>query len=227
MNVVVGDVVMVKLDSIKPNTWNPNRMTQFQKDALEHGLKSDGWLKSQSLLVWGTDDKGKLHNVIIDGEHRWVAARNMGFVDGPAVVLNGLPRAKAKALTIKMNSKRGAFEGEQLGALLKELEHELVMTDMPLEFGIESEDLFKFLAMEPEHVQDDEFVKSAKAIDAGLLVSASPKGRGHISMLQLFYTKEEVARVHAWVKQLKDKYKTDNTSSTIFEVLRDAAKNTA
>lgn len=83
---VVGEVVMRPLSDVQKNSWNPNRMTDFMKESLKQGLLSDGWLKSQSLLIWGTDDKGERRDVIIDGEHRWSAASELGFQIGRAHV---------------------------------------------------------------------------------------------------------------------------------------------
>ncbi len=80
---LVGDKVLIKpLDLVKPNAWNPNRMTPFQRESLKVGLLSDGWLISQSLLIWGTDDKGVEKNIIIDGEQRWTVATANGFTKG-------------------------------------------------------------------------------------------------------------------------------------------------
>lgn len=90
---IVGEVVRRALNTVKPNPWNPNVMTVFEKESLKNGLLVDGWMSSQALLIWGTDEKGKVHNLIIDGEHRWTAATDLKFSEGPMVVLNRLPAA--------------------------------------------------------------------------------------------------------------------------------------
>ena len=94
---VRGDVVSRKLDSVKPNPWNPNTMSDEMKESLLYGLKRDGWLASQALLIWGTDEKGERQDLIIDGEHRWLAATGEGLQKGPMVFLDGLSAAEAKA----------------------------------------------------------------------------------------------------------------------------------
>src|SRR5271165_5435369 len=99
---VVGEAKMLPLERFKPNGWNPNRMTPIMKKAFVHGLRTDGWLASQALLVLGKDDQGTQHDVIIDGEHRWSAALELGLLEGPVVVLDGLSIVQAKKLTIAM-----------------------------------------------------------------------------------------------------------------------------
>ena len=44
---IVGEVELVALDKVRPNGWNPNRMTPFMKESLRTGLETDGWLSSQ------------------------------------------------------------------------------------------------------------------------------------------------------------------------------------
>ena len=141
---VRGEVVLRPLAQVKPNKWNPNRMTTHQMDSLVHGLRTDGWLASQSLLVWGTDDKGVAQNVIIDGEHRYRAAGIVGIVSGPMVFLDGLSEAQAKALTIKMNQKRGDFDDAALESLVRELVGDLTTLDgVDLELGFDPTELAK------------------------------------------------------------------------------------
>ena len=133
---VRGEVVTGDLQSVKPNPWNPNVMTDAMKASLLYGLKNDGWLASQSLLVWGTNDAGKRMDIIIDGEHRWRAATEDGMLEGPMVFMDGLTEPEAKALTIKMNQKRGTWDPELLATVIKELELDLETEDLVLDLGL-------------------------------------------------------------------------------------------
>ncbi len=111
----------VPLDTVKPNDWNPNRMTGLKYDSLVHNLREGGWVDSEPLLVWRTNNRGKVMNVIIDGEHRWKAAREAGITKGPMVFLDGLTRDRAIALTISLDNNRGAPNPERLGAAIREV----------------------------------------------------------------------------------------------------------
>ncbi len=135
---VRGEVVSGILQEVKPNPWNPNTMTDAMKESLVYGLKNDGWLASQSLLIWGTDDIGDRQDIIIDGEHRWRAATEDGMLEGPMVFMDGLSKLEAKALTIKMNQKRGDWDPELLAAVVKELELDLDSEDLVLDLGLSS-----------------------------------------------------------------------------------------
>jgi hypothetical protein len=113
-------------------------------DALTHGLRTDGWLVSQSLLIWGKDDKGVEQNLIIDGEHRYSGALKVGITTGPMVLLDGLTEIQAKALTIKMNQKRGDFDDAALELLIRELVADAGSIDgMDLDLGFDERDLIK------------------------------------------------------------------------------------
>lgn len=119
---VTGEVVLASLERVKPNSWNPNRMTEFQLESTRDGLSRQGWLAAYALLVWGTDEKGKRRDVIIDGEHRWRLARELGFVEGPMVFLDGITEQRAKEMTVELDNKRGKFDEPSLRTLLASLE---------------------------------------------------------------------------------------------------------
>lgn len=121
-----GTSTLRPLNSVKPNGWNPNRVPEHIMRSIEHGFRTDGWLVSQALLVWGTDETGARRDVIIDGEHRWTAAQAVGLAEGPMVVLDGIREAEAKALTVKLNQKRGAWDTLELGKLLAEIDFDAI-----------------------------------------------------------------------------------------------------
>lgn len=118
---VTGEVVSSKLSEVKPNSWNPNKMTERVYESVVQGFKEDGWLASQALLIWRTDENGNPQNVIIDGEHRWKVAQELGIQEGPMVFLDNLPLHKAKALTIKLDNKRGSFDTAALQLIVTDI----------------------------------------------------------------------------------------------------------
>lgn len=141
---VVGNVEMENLDVVTPNGWNPNAMTPETYASLKYGLEHDGWLANQALLVWGVDDDGAERNIIIDGEHRYRVAKELGFTSGPMVFLSGLSEAKAKALTVGMNHKRGTSDQALLAELLQSIQYEV--PDLPENLGLATDDVMKLLA---------------------------------------------------------------------------------
>lgn len=154
---IVGDkVAIIKLGTVEPNGWNPNKMTAFEYQSLKQGLADDGWLLSDSMLVWGKDDKGKPQNLIINGEHRHRAAVELGMKEGPAVILNGLTAAQAKALTIKLDSKRGSFDNAALAELVREIGVGIDPALLGLSLGFDDETLKELLEARPS-IPPDEF----------------------------------------------------------------------
>lgn len=145
-----GKVEILPLDLVRPNAWNPNRVPEHVMESIRHGFRVDGWLVSQALLVWATDEIETPQNMIIDGEHRWRCARDVGLREGPMVRLYGLSLREAKALTIKLNQKRGDWSENDLARVLAELatEGEILSVD----YGFAPDEIDALLALGAEGV---------------------------------------------------------------------------
>lgn len=209
---VVGKVVLRKLADVRPNSWNPNRMTPTEKAALKHGLRTDGWLISQSLLVWGTDERGKRHDVIIDGEHRWTAAGELGFAEGPMVFLDGLSEARAKALTIKMYTRRGEHAAEPLSELVHELVGTLDVPDLGLELGFGAEQLADILGTNaPASSASPSTPPPAPARSSG----------SRVKQVQLMFNLEQHEQWQAAIGLLSERFGTPNVTDTALAAVRE------
>ena len=195
---IIGNCQNERLDQFRPNPWNPNRMTEFERESLEAGLKSDGWIASQALLVWSTDAAGERRDLIIDGEHRWRAATGLGLIEGPIVRLEGLSENDAKKLTIKLNSKRGTFKRESLEALVREIQFALGSEDLGLDLGIERESLMQMLAVAPLEIQADES-SIAAAAPVFALGEDHQSTRPAVVNVQLFFDVPEHAEFRALI----------------------------
>ena len=218
---VVGEVVMRDLSLVRPNTWNPNEMTPFERQSLRHGLDTDGWLKSQSLLIWGSDEKGRPQNIIIDGEQRWTVATESGFKKGPMVFLEKMTKAQARALTVKMDQKRGHFNRDKLGLVLREIQYEFA-DDFALNIGIPQEELMPMLA-EPEIVLPGDDLSPNDNL--ALPGTGSGLASSSVRAVQLVFNPETLAEFNAGVRKLAAKYKTTSVSDTVLETIRDAARS--
>lgn len=65
---------MVNVDDIKVDGKNPNSMTKYQFEALKRKIQSEGF--TSPIIV-------NLDLMIADGEHRWRAAKDLGFTQVP------------------------------------------------------------------------------------------------------------------------------------------------
>jgi len=75
------NVTMLPIDVIRPNTLNPNQMSSDQVAALQREVERLGGL-AKPIVVCAVDDGYE----IIDGEHSWRAAREVGFEEVPCEI---------------------------------------------------------------------------------------------------------------------------------------------
>jgi len=203
--VVLGTVFTSRLDTVKPNTWNPNRLTPFEKKSLHHGFEHDGWLPSHALTIWRTDEKGKKKMLIVDGEHRWTVARGLGMEDGPMVFLDGITEAEAKAWTVKLDAKRGRFDDVKMAPLMKEIVVDMDPLLRSLDLGIEEDRLARYL-------DDREDV-----------VGELPSGqKANVKQVKLSFTAERYEAFQKLVREMAGRLKTKTTTDTVLEVARRA-----
>jgi hypothetical protein len=106
---------LVPVDRIRPNSFNPNKMDDFMFGRTVASIDKLGW--ATPIVVRDMGD----YFEVIDGEHRWRAARELGMTEVPIWNLGEIPDAKAKQLTIVLNETRGTADREKLGELLRDL----------------------------------------------------------------------------------------------------------
>lgn len=102
----------VPIDSIKPNEYNPNRESEFEFDLLLRSMKEDGF--TQPVLV-------QKDNRIVDGEHRWMAAKQLGYKEIPVVFVD-MSSEQMRISTLRHNRARGTEDVELTTAVLRDLE---------------------------------------------------------------------------------------------------------
>jgi ParB/RepB/Spo0J family partition protein len=112
------DVRRVDIGKLVANPWNPNRMAPDTIAAAEASIKSYGFVDPVTVRL---HPRKKGYWQILDGEHRWIAAKNAGWRAVSVNVLTGLTEAQAKRLTVVMNETRWEAEKIELGKLLAEL----------------------------------------------------------------------------------------------------------
>ena len=94
-------ILEVQLSQIKEADTNPNFMAPEKFERLKNGIEQNGFL--QPILVSPNKDGTY---TIVDGHHRFKAARDLGMPEIPCV-LRTLGKDKKKVEAIAMNNLRG------------------------------------------------------------------------------------------------------------------------
>lgn len=113
------NVIVVPIDQIDPNPWNPNVQSAFTFEKEKESIETYGFIDP----VTGRQ-KGDGRYEIIDGEHRWKAAKEVGLTELPFNVIV-IDDARAKKLTIVLNELKGKPDTEILAALLGDIKLEM------------------------------------------------------------------------------------------------------
>lgn len=111
-----GDIVWVEPNHLQANSWNPNRMNAPMYAKELQSIKDHGFVDPVTAY-----DDGDYKYIIIDGEHRWRAAMDLGLKEIPVFLVDIDNENDAKKLTILLNELRGQALPEKMGDLLKDL----------------------------------------------------------------------------------------------------------
>jgi ParB family transcriptional regulator, chromosome partitioning protein len=109
-------MVEVDIDSLEPNPWNTNFVSPEHEGKLEESIKRFGVFKP--VIVRELED-GRLQ--ILGGEHRWAAAKRLGFPRVPIVNLGAVDEIRAKEIGLADNGRYGQDDPLGLAALLRDL----------------------------------------------------------------------------------------------------------
>lgn len=105
----------IDVDLLRPNPWNPNRMSGRMLNAARQSIETYGFVLP--CLVRPHPEGWE----IIDGEHRWKVATMVGRGTVPCVIAD-VDDETAKKLTILLGEVEGEPDPRKLGLLLAELE---------------------------------------------------------------------------------------------------------
>lgn len=105
-------IEVVPVESIRPMDWNPNSLPLKKYNHLKREIVRVGIVRPIITNLAGD---------IINGEHRWRAAREMGFSEVPIVRLD-VDEATAKTLSVNLNAIHGEMDQDKLAMLVAGLE---------------------------------------------------------------------------------------------------------
>jgi ParB-like chromosome segregation protein Spo0J len=102
----------VPIDSIHPNPFNANRVDPHHFEMLKSSMVQDGFT-SPPLVQEETRE-------IVDGEHRWRSAKELGYTEIPVVFVN-FTAEQHRISCLRMNRARGQEDIELTAALFRDL----------------------------------------------------------------------------------------------------------
>lgn len=103
----------VATESVKPNTYNPNRQDEATLELLTRSIQEDGF--TQPVIVHRSSRQ------IVDGEHRWRVARKLGMSQIPVVFVD-MTDEQMRIATLRHNRARGSEDIELSTEVLKDLQ---------------------------------------------------------------------------------------------------------
>lgn len=142
-------VEYVSVGELKPNSYNPNRQSQRDFELLIKSMTEDGFTQPIVAL------KGE--KVIVDGEHRWRAAKHLGYDKVPVVFVD-MTLEQMRISTLRHNRARGsedvalsaevlrdlrelgALEWAQDSLMMDEEEMKILLDDIPVPEGLAADD---------------------------------------------------------------------------------------
>lgn len=105
-------VKYIPIDNIHPNHYNANRQEAREFDLLIKSMEEDGF--TQPIIVQSRT------NEIVDGEHRWRAAHQLGYKEIPVVFVDMTPE-QMRISTLRHNRARGSEDVELSTQVLRDL----------------------------------------------------------------------------------------------------------
>lgn len=126
---------LLNIDDVIKNEWNPNVMDDRIYEQTVKNIREEGFV--YPILV-RSPEKGKY--MIIDGEHRWKAAKELGYTQIPAIILDkNMP--DAMVATINFNKLRGEFDTLKLAEVIHTLMKEFTIEELEEKLGYTESEL--------------------------------------------------------------------------------------
>jgi ParB/RepB/Spo0J family partition protein len=117
-------VQQISTDRLVANGWNPNEMDDDQYRKARESIRKFGFIDPITVRA----DRDGLYQ-IIDGEHRWKAAKDEGLEEVWIVIIDA-DDADAEQLTFILNELRGRPNPQKLAALVRDLASKRSMSEL-------------------------------------------------------------------------------------------------
>jgi len=116
-------VTHIEVEKLRPNPWNPNRMSDEMFHKLKEYVKREGMV--EPIVVRPQADGFE----ILGGYHRWLICKELGYARVPCVVVE-LDDRRARILSVNLNELKGQSLPHLLAELIHDLSKEVTLEDL-------------------------------------------------------------------------------------------------
>ena len=123
----LAELKKIPVNQLRENSYNPNKLTGFKYDALVKQIAQEKEVVQPLLVRFnplknseGITELALNAYEILDGEHRWKAAKQVGLTEIPCMVIEANDN-RARAWTLGMNNIRGKPDALLLADVLRQL----------------------------------------------------------------------------------------------------------
>lgn len=128
--------VLVRLDYLKPNPWNPNSVAKPELELLKLNIKKSGFCFPIVCIK-----ESETSYMIVDGFHRHLAAKYFKMEYVPVVILDA-DVSELMSATIRFNRARGTHQVNQMSVIVADL----------VGMGVNDVEISKNLGMDADEV---------------------------------------------------------------------------
>lgn len=139
-------IEQVAVSELKPNTYNPNRYDKRLFELLCKSIQSDGFTQPIVAL--------RESKIIVDGEHRWRAAKTLELNEIPVVFVE-MSEVEAKIATLRHNRTRGKEDVDLSAEVLKSLRDVGYLVSAQNELLLKDKEIQKLLAGVEDEIEVD------------------------------------------------------------------------
>lgn len=106
MNKIIGKDIIVDINKVQPNTWNPKEGIDESTENKKHYEEIREEIKKKGLFEAITVRELKEGYEILDGYHRWTACKELGFTEIRINTLGKMDDKLARAITLVKEQKK-------------------------------------------------------------------------------------------------------------------------
>lgn len=130
--------ILVPLETLKPNPWNPNKVAKPELALLKQSILNSGFCFPIVVIQDGPDSY-----MIVDGFHRHLVAQQLKMKEVPVVILDD-PPSELMAATIRFNRARGTHQIDQMSNIVADLvQMDISDSEIAKNLGMDADEILR------------------------------------------------------------------------------------